>query len=122
MSETALVNLEFGKNLKATQTHPSRINNEVISEKFLLFLELLCTKFWPFFYKFFAKRINKYTYIFKTKTENFASNCVLQVDLKRKIILKHDWKIQPSKPGTHSSNFKRLWLKFQKHRATLQSA
>lgn len=45
MSETALVNSEFGKKLQATQTHPSTINNEVISEKFLLFLELPCTKF-----------------------------------------------------------------------------
>lgn len=29
MSETTLVNLEFGKNLQATKTHPSTINNKV---------------------------------------------------------------------------------------------
>lgn len=63
MSETALVNLKFGKNLQAAQTYPSTTNNEAIWEKFLLFLEWSCTKFWPFFYKIFAKRINKCIYL-----------------------------------------------------------
>lgn len=30
MSETALVNLKFGKNLQAAQTYPSTTNNEAI--------------------------------------------------------------------------------------------